>query len=191
VTKAPETARAAARAAAAAFGGTPKVTEYLNESEDRGVDILECGDRPEPGYASYSTVTLHLSENLLEGQDIRVELMAVVESSAVAMANVLAASALNVSDSGWLAAPGVVFPGLLVQYELSSTLEHVMWMEPFAHEQLTEVDLGDGVTAHWLMAMPISEAERQFLVSEGYDALENRFDEARVEYWNLSREPLV
>jgi hypothetical protein len=191
MSKAPETARAVARVALAAFGGTPKVRQYLNETEDRGVDILECVDRPEPGFTCYSTLDLHLAENLLEGQDIRVEFAAVAQSSAAAMAKVLGTSALNVRDDGWLAAPGVVFPGLLTQYELSSTLEHVMWMEPFAYQELSEVDLGDGVSVHWLMAMPISESERRFVVAEGYDALEQRFAEAQVEYWNLAREPLV
>jgi antitoxin YqcF len=191
MSKAPETARAAARAAAEAFGGKPAVREYLNEAEDRAIDILSCPDRPAPGYTCYSTVTLHLAENTLEGKDIRVELAAVVESSATAMANLLASSAMNVREDGWLAAPGVVFPGLVAEYELSSTLEHIMWMEPFAFEQLASVDLGDDISAHWLMAMPISEGERRLLIAEGYDALENRFEESSVEYYDLGRESLV
>jgi hypothetical protein len=191
MSKAPETARAAARAAAEALGGSPRVTRYHDDNEEHSVDILSCEDRPTPGYTSLSTVTLHRYENRLDDQDIRVELAATAESSAEAMANVLATSAFNVMKDGWLAAPGVVFPGLLQEYGLSETLEHVLWVEPFAYEQLADVDLGEGIRAHWLMAVPISEAERQFLVSEGYDALEKRFEETELEYFNLERPSLV
>jgi hypothetical protein len=104
---------------------------------------------------------------------------------------VLATSAFNVIKDGWLAAPGVVFPGLLKEYGLSETLEHVLWVEPFAYEQLSDVDLGEGIHAHWLLAVPISEEERRFLVAEGYDALEKRFADAELEYFNLERPSLV
>ena len=192
MSRAPETARAAARSALEAFGGgTLQVARYYDEPEEHSVNILHCADRPGVGFDSYSTVDLHLVENWLEGDDIRVELACVVESSASAMANVLATAAFNVMKDGWLAAPGVVFPDLLSEYDLSETFRNVLWMEPFVHQQLSEVDLGDGLRAHWLMAMPISEAERRFLVSEGYFELERRFEAAQVEYWNLNREPLV
>jgi hypothetical protein len=104
---------------------------------------------------------------------------------------VLATSAFNVIKDGWLAAPGVVFRGLLKEYGLSETLEHVLWVEPFACEQLSDVDLGEGIHAHRLLAVPIFEEERQFLVAEGYDALEKRFADAELEYFNLERPSLV
>jgi hypothetical protein len=53
------------------------------------------------------------------------------------------------------------------------------------------VDLGEGITAHWLLAIPISESEREFLVREGYDAFEALLADNDVEYWNLDRAPLV
>jgi hypothetical protein len=192
MSRAPETARAAARGALEAFGGgTLEVARYYDEPEQHSVNILHCADRPGVGFDSYSTVDLHLVENWLEGDDIRVEFACVVESSATAMANVLATSAFKVIKDGSLAAPGVVYRGLLKEYGISSTLEHVLWVPPFSHEQLADVDLGDGVRAHWLLAIPISEAERRFLIAEGYDRFEKLLAEHDVEYWNLSRDPLV
>jgi hypothetical protein len=186
-----ESGRAAARAAAAAFGGTPSVDRYRDEPEEHAIDVLTAADAPGPGYTSLSTVNLHQVPNRLEGQDIRVELAAVVQGPAEAMAQALATAGFNVMKDGWLAAPGVVFPDLMREYDLSETLPHLLWMEPFPFEQLGTVDLGDTVEAHWLLGIPISEAERRFLVSEGYDALEGRFEREEVAYWDLARTSVV
>jgi antitoxin YqcF len=191
VSRAPETARAAARAAADAFGGTPRVSRYYDEPEQHEVGILVADDRPAPGFTSYSTVTLHQYENRMDEQDIRVELAATADTSAEEMANVLATAAFNVLKDGWLAAPGVVFPDLIREYELSETLPHVLWMPPTPWDSLHSVDLGEGVTAHWLLAIPIAESERELLVRDGYDKFDALLEERDVEYWNLNREPLV
>ena len=61
----PESARATARAAAAAFGGTPAVRRYHDRDETYSVDILESRDRPTPGFVSYSTLGLHSLLNIM------------------------------------------------------------------------------------------------------------------------------
>ena len=191
MSRAPETARAAARAARDAFGGEPRVVRYWDEPEEHEVGILVAEGRPGPGFTSYSTVTLHQYENRMDDQDIRVELAATVDATAEAMANVLSTAALNVMKDGWLAAPGVVFPDLLAEYDLSDTFRNVVWMPPTPWEELLSVELGEGITAHWLLAIPISEPERELLHREGYDTFDALLEERDVEYWNLSREPLV
>jgi hypothetical protein len=164
MSRAPETARVAARAVRDAFGGEPRVLQYLDEPEEHEVGILIGEERPGPGFTSFSTVTLHLYENRMDDRDIRVELTAVVESWAEAMANALATAALNVIKDGWLAAPGVVFPDLLSEYDLSQTFRNVVWMP---------------------------EPEREVLFREGYDAFDQLLEQQDVECWNLNREPLV
>jgi hypothetical protein len=41
----------------------------------------------------------------------------------------------------------------------------------------------------WLL--PITEAERRFAKEQGSEALEQRFDDARIEYWRLDRASVV
>jgi hypothetical protein len=112
-------------------------------------------------------VTLHQSENRIEDRDIRAELAATVDCRHETIANVQATAAFNVMNDGWLAAPGVVFPGLIAEYRLSDELAHVLWTPPAPWETLHPVDIDEGVTAHWLLAIPISESERELLVREG------------------------
>ena len=101
--------------------------------------------------------------------------------------NLLSTAAFYFIKDRWGCEPGAVFPSLVNEYKLSSTLEHLMWVEPFEWEQLGSVEVGDGQTVHWLLAIPISEAERRFLTDRGFDELEKLFIEREIDYFDLNR----
>jgi hypothetical protein len=122
---------------------------------------------------------------------VRVEVAGVAHKHGSEFPNLLATAALFVIRNSWLCAPGVVFPSLLSEYHLSSTLEHVLWVPPFPWEQLGAVEIGPGTRVHWLLAVPISEAERQLLDERGFDAFEALFAELEVEYFDLERASIV
>ena len=185
-----ESARVVARAAAAAFGGKPEVHAHRDEDRSHSVDIVACADRPSPGLVSYSTLTLHMVPNKIEDDDIRVELAGVAEASVKDFPNLLATAAFYVIKDGWKARPGIVLPSLLREYSLSKTLEH-MWVEPFEWTRLGSVDVGGGLTVHWLQAVPISETERQYLMDNGYWKFEALITDREVDYWDLDRRPVV
>jgi hypothetical protein len=189
----PESGRAVARAVRDAVGGEPVVEYFLDQPEKNSVYIVHFDDRPVPGYATYSTLSLHLAPNYLEGDDIRVEVAGVAPSIATGFPSLLSTVAFFVTKDHWLCAPGVVFPGLIPRYcpGLSSTLEHVVFTEPFPWEQLSTVKVSDELSVHWLLAIPISEAERQFLLEHGYDKFEELFDTGHVPYFDLERPSVV
>lgn len=186
-----ESRRAVAKAAAAAFGGQPHVDRFYDDDESHAIDILSCVDQPFEGLVSYSTVGLHESPNLLDGNDIRVELAGVAPAGVEAFPNLLATAAFNVMKDGWLAAPGVVYPELVTEYELSSTLDHVMFTEPYVWEELGPVTVADNLKVHWLLALPIAESERQLLHDAGYDALDEALEAGEANYADLNRPPVV
>ena len=45
----------------------------------------------------------------------------------------------------------------------------------------------DTMSARFLWLLPITSAERQFAKAHGVEALEERFDEAKLSYWDISR----
>lgn len=191
-TRAPELHQKDVKAARAAFGGDEwNVRNYYDEPETTTVDILECPGRPTEGFSTYSTVGLYLETNLMDDKDIRVELAGVAPSSAERFTNMLAHASFNLIKDGWLCAPGVVFPSLVAEYDLSSTLEHVVWMPPSPWEELGSVTLAPDRDVHWLLGIPISESERAFLHENGYDAVDDLFAEHGVPYYDIDREPLV
>jgi len=77
MSRAAESARHLAQVVLEAFGGEPRVDRFHDEGEAFSVDILTCEDRPGVGFNSYSTLTLHDSENLIDGRDVRVEIAGV------------------------------------------------------------------------------------------------------------------
>jgi len=72
-----------------------------------------------------------------------------------------------------------------------ATLRHLMWTPPFPWNELNRVEGVDGLTVHWLFAVPIADTERQFLEDHGFDALEALLEEHNVEYFDLARSPVV
>lgn len=46
-------------------------------------------------------------------------------------------------------------------------------------------------SARFLWLLPITERERQFAKEHGVDALEERFDQAKLEYWDLARKSVA
>lgn len=174
------------------LGGEAATYAYYDEREERAVSVVEAIGSPSPTLSTFSTASLHGTVNLLDGDDIRVELMMTVLRESACAANVVSTAAFNVMKSGWLAAPGVVFPGVVREYSSGTTTPHVMWTEPFAFDGLGTVTLdGVDVDVHWLQAVPLTEPEAEFLRSEGYDALTARLESADVPYYDLGRPSAV
>lgn len=186
-----ESTRIVAHAAAAAFGGEPKVERFYDEAEEYSVDLLTCADRPSIGFATYSTVGLHEAPNLLDGTDVRIEIAGVAPEVTTQFANMLATAAFLVMKDSWLCAPGVVFPSLVSDYQLSPTLAHVLWVPPFPWGELGSVEISAHAAVHWLLAVPISEAERQLLEERGFNVLEALLSEHEIDYFNLERASIV
>ncbi|ERF57503.1 suppressor of fused domain protein, partial [Cutibacterium granulosum] len=67
----------------------------------------------------------------------------------------------------------------------------LMWVHPFTAGGLDRVDVGDGLFVHWLMGMPITEAERIWLETNGYDAFIAKLENGGVNYTDLRRDSLV
>lgn len=185
------TDKAVARMAAEAFGGTPSVHRYHDEDESNAVDLLSCRDTPVPGYATYSTLGLWRSQNELDGRQVSVELAGVCDSAVTLFPNTLSTSAFYVMKDEWLCAPGVVFPDMLTEYDLSPNLRHLLWMPPFAWPDLSAATVAPAVAVHWLVGIPISEAERRFLHTHGLDDFERLLEQSDAPYYDLNRPSLV
>jgi hypothetical protein len=167
------------------------VHRYYDGEEQHSIDILSCVDRPTADLVSHSTIGLHATANVMAGSDIRIELAGISPRKAAEFPNMLSTAAFLVMKDGWLCAPGVVFPALVSDYELSETLEHILWVSPFPWPDLGSVKVEEGVSVHWLLAVPISESERLLLADRGFHELEALFAGHEVEYYDLRRASVV
>lgn len=192
----PETGGAVVQAAVKAIGGSPNVDGMVDAGAENRVDVLTCTDAPASGFTTWSTVTLHARGNELpmaDGSklDVRVEMMAVGLPGSDVMGKILGSCAFAVLQDDWMLAPGVVYGDVVSLYDDKATTPHVMWSHPFTAPDLAMVEINDDLKVHWLMAVPITEAERQFLQENDYDALAQKLDAAQVNYLDLNRASAV
>jgi hypothetical protein len=188
----PETRPAVSRYLKSVVGESAQVRAYYDEGEKHAVAVVEAPGYPDRALATFTTASLHATPNLLDGKDIRVELMVVLERSYEEAGNIVATSAFTVIKDRWLAAPGVVFPDVVSSYIPEATARHLMWTEPFAAEGLSSVAV-DGVDEpiHVLQGMPLTDDEVAFLKSHGFDALSDRLEAADAPYFDPTRDSVV
>jgi len=171
------------------FGGTPRVTRFWDDRRAHSLDILSCSDRPQDGVTSFSTIGLSDHPLFQDGSEfhVRVELVGAVGSSFQKFDDALASAGFCIINSRWFCCPGAIFPDVLSEYNCSKTMRHFYFMPPFLWEsRLQTMTLGQKKVA-WLMPIPISEAEREFVALNGRSALEGLFAERQIDVFNLNR----
>ena len=170
------------------IGGERQVRAYYDEPEEHVVAVVEASRTPHPTLATFATASLHAVPNLMDGRDVRVELLMVGPVRMAEAANIVATSAFRVLKEGWLAAPGVVYPNAVREYVPDTTVPHVMWSEPIEFQGLSTISVDTlGHQVHVLQAVPLAEAERTFLVEHGFDALAARLASAEAEHFDFWR----
>ena len=187
----PESVRWLARFARDKVGGEQRAMNYYDDEREVSVPVLQCLNTPHREMRTVTTLALHRHPNILETEDIRVEFMMHANVLSEEVNNVVASAALNVIKSGWIAAPGVVYPGLIAEYIPSTEVPHVMWSEPQFWPELTTIEVPETGRVHWLTAVPISELERNYLLENGFVALGEALRDAPFPWWDLNRPSMV
>jgi hypothetical protein len=182
-----------ARYVAAAFGGSPRVDEYLNASETLAVGILYSRDRPGQGVTAYSTIKL--SDHPMpwgEGEyPTRLELAGLCMNTADFFPNVLASASFRIMQSEAVYYPGTVLTDIEYPRGVSPKLPHLYLTAPFPWEhELKTLDCGSKKVS-WLLAMPISESEYSYVKEHGDQALEDLLEERRADFANPDRPSVV
>jgi hypothetical protein len=139
--------------------------------------------------SSYATIGTSDAPLFFRGKEyqVRAELVGACSSSFIEFPNVLATAAFNIIKSRWFCAPGVVFPDVFAMYRPESSMAHVLFVSPFLWEDgLQTVSLPDRKVA-WLLAVPISEAERAFAVEHGPKRLEELFEQRQIDIFDPDR----
>jgi len=187
--------KAVARHALAVFGGTPVVHAYHHDQiETLSIDMLEVDDSPEDGLVSYSTlglfaVALRHDDGL--PMETRVELCAEVPDDLDQWGTVMATAAFGLMRDERAAIPGRVLPGCVSEYYPDTTVPHLYLCVPYSWQdgRFPRLEL-DGMMVNWLQAVPISEAERAFIESEGHEAFEDLLLDQSPDLYDLLRESL-
>lgn len=177
-------------AAFEAFGGERKALR-VHDGEGGHTDVLRCNDTPYDGWACYSTLTLHELPNLVNGNDIRIEIAGMCGTEIEGFAEALADAGQAMKSDKWVAAPEILFADIFKGRMPETAVPHMLLCPPYPWDDLARLELADGTSVHWLLAFPISEAERQLFLRDGFDALEARFTAEETEYFDMYRSSIV
>jgi hypothetical protein len=181
--------KSVAKYALKAFGGTPRVQAYHHDTEALSIDILRCDDRPVAGITSYSTIGLSDNQIFKDDREFptRLELAGACATTDISFANILASVVFCIMRTRGFYAPGSVLQGYVREYYPSTTVPHLYLTAPFLWEDtLHTLELATRRVS-WLLVVPISEAENDYLKECGEDKLEDLFEENQIDIFNLTR----
>lgn len=181
--------RAIAGHAAAAFGGKPSVREFLHDALPLAVDVLWCAGTPSDAFTSYSTLGLsdHPMVNSHGEFPTRLEIAAVMESSAAGFHRVLGSAAFRVMQTREVVRPGRVFPGYVAEYFPDAGLPHLYFTAPFYWGDTLGTAVFGAKRVSWLLAIPISDREAQYVRDRGDEAFEELLQAEDADVARLGR----
>lgn len=173
------------------IGGKPNVYRYYDEKNIKSIDILSCIDRPYTGVTSYGTIGLSGYDIGLfsDNKSLRLELLGACDKNNELFANIISTTAFEIMESG-KCGYGEIISNVVSQYIQDSDMKHIYLMNAFLWEGFDTIEFEDSKVA-WLLIIPISESEKQYALTNGYDALETKFEEMDIDIFNLKRKSVL
>lgn len=173
-------------------GGTPKVQRFYNSNKNQFIDIFQSHNNPMNTVNTFSTIGLSMysiDRKFADDSELRVEFIAASPAENTLFANVLASCAFNIISREYTCSPGTVILNILEQYFEDSNMKHILFVTPF----LWDIDdlLFEDRTVTWLMAVPISNEELDYLRRNGSDKLEQLFEEQQIDFYDLNRQDVI
>jgi antitoxin YqcF len=172
------------------FGQNTKVVRFADDSEEHFVFIVSGNDFPVRGVTSYGSVGLYKNAQHIGSEGVFVEILGACATETPHVDNLLASCVFDSVKNRSNIVYGSCIKGILSQYNISRSLQHVTFVSPFLWEGLEKLVV-DNVPVHCLMMLPISEAEANYLEANGIDALERHFSEAQIDVFNINRPSVV
>jgi len=185
--------KAVAKALATAFGGKPLVDTYWDDARATRIDLLRCANPVEADVVSYGTIGLSDHALIQNGEEFpaRIELTGAAYSRFPDFPNMLSSAAFYTIQHKWFCFPGAVLRNAVDSYMKDSAMKHLFFTSPSLWQgKLETLELATKKVA-WLLAVPISEAERRYQETNGAAALEELFEAHQVDVLDLARASVV
>lgn len=174
------------------IGGNPQIFRYWDDNKRNNIDILTSTDRPYRGVISYATIGLSEYEIglLSNNKDLRVELLGACDEKDEFFANILATTAFEIMKKKKCIYGDIIQNVISEYYSIDYEMKHVYLMNPFLWEGFETFELENREIA-WLLIVPISEQEKDYAIANGWEALEDIFEKADIDIFNLNRKSII
>jgi len=180
-----------ARIALNAFEGNPNVTNYWDDNNKSSVDILSCKHEDIDGILSYSTLGLSGFSVGYEENKIPLRVEFVGASNFDCFPNILATCAFNIINSKFDCSFGTIYKDIVKMYLPNSPMKHILFLSPFLWEDKLKTIKFEKKQVTWLMAIPISEEEKNYVDKNGLKDLEELFEVNQINVFDLERASVI
>jgi len=171
----------------------PPIYRHWDDDHRQDIHVLEAADRPQIGVTSYATVGLSEYPIVRNGEELKlgVELLGACSSAYPGFEKVMATLGFCIINSKWFCAPGVIFPGAINMYDISSTMSDIYFANQYLWGDNFKSMSIDGKTIAWLLAVPVSKQESEFANRYGPEKLEKLFADKGIDIFDLNRVSVV
>jgi hypothetical protein len=182
-----------AKTLANALGFNPSVYRYKDENNELSIALFSCTDPIDPNVRFYSTVGLSDYPTYQDGEEFptRVEVLGAAYKDADYYPNVIGTIALYSIREKFFCSPGSVLENALTMYAPHTNLPHVLFCPPFLWPDKLDTLKFESKIVDWVLAVPITEKERQYREEYGTEGLENLLEVKGVDIFDLNRASTV
>jgi len=165
--------------------GESRVQRYYDEGEKHQIDIFTS--RNDEGTVAATVGLMDHDQSQNPAVSVFTEILMDAKGPNSVISNVLSTIAFFVIKDGWKVRPGAIFEKMIEMYDAELSVKHVMFAPPFQWDNgMTKVQLSTK-TIYPLLAVPITDAERDYAFINGTDALENRWAHDHVDVLDWGR----
>lgn len=169
------------------LGVNPRVTSYADDFGVCSLDILHCTDAMDAGVSFYGTLGLM-------GHDLKGGCYEIVMGGYERFPQIeaiVASCAFFVMRDKWNCSLGNVFESVISMYYPEAPMKHVMFYYPYLwHNRLASLQVL-GTPIKVMLGIPISQSELEYKRRHGLSALEDLFDRAGIDIFDINRKPVV
>ena len=173
------------------IGGEAKVNRYYNQDESKFIDIFISKN----GYFSTGITCATIGLNSLniglvnDGKEIKIELIALGMSDEFKIENIIATCAFEIIDFG-TCYYGMIIPDVVTYYVKNTEMKHILLLSPIFWDKYIALE-GDNEIVSWLLLIPISNGEAQYIQEQGVDAFDRLLEEKEVNIADYKRKSIV
>ncbi len=173
------------------IGKDISISAYQDEGPGSRIDIAsaKCIDFPDVVFHSTIGLSDYFGNNNASARANGFELIFTAYHEFKFAAAALSTFAFNVINDKMKIGSGIIFDSVLTLYRTNPQIKHVLFVEPFLLD-FRPMDLPDK-QVDWLLAVPISDSERKHADKNGSYALQELFDDAQIDIFDLDRSPVI
>lgn len=177
------------------YKDTPKVSTVKSDDGLLELDVAILNDFPEEGIRSFST--LGVSDLLIRNEegsnlDFRIEIFGADDTDTNVIPDLFFEIYAHLKeDPEWNCIPGSTLENVIAEWLPDSDMKHIYFAPCFLVEELSEMHRFDKDEVIWVMMIPISQNELDYLLEHGDDAFDDLMEQKEVNILDLKRESIL